>query len=136
MPAEESASAHSSSISTALGPPSGASDSMPMTSISSMQCAGSGALARTQLGRHPLLVLAVGGDDPPHELVADHVLLTEADELDPLDVLEHVGDDDQTGVLLAGQVDLRDVTGHDDPGVEPEPGQEHLHLLGTGVLGL
>ena len=36
----------------------------------------------------------------------------------------------------AGQVDLGDVAGHDDLGAEAEPGQEHLHLLGRGVLRL
>ena len=36
----------------------------------------------------------------------------------------------------AGQVDLGDVAGDHDLGAEAEPGQEHLHLLGRGVLRL
>ena len=36
----------------------------------------------------------------------------------------------------AGQVDLGDVAGDDDLGAEAEPGEEHLHLLGRGVLRL
>ena len=40
------------------------------------------------------------------------------------------------GALLARQVDLRDVAGDDDLGAEAEPRQEHLHLLGRGVLRL
>ena len=38
--------------------------------------------------------------------------------------------------LLARQVDLGHVTGHDHPRAEPEPREEHLHLLGRRVLGL
>ena len=36
----------------------------------------------------------------------------------------------------AGQIHLRDVTGDDDLRSETEAGQEHLHLLGGGVLRL
>src|SRR5690606_14286285 len=36
----------------------------------------------------------------------------------------------------SGEVDLGDVTGHDDLGTEAEPGEEHLHLLGRRVLRL
>jgi hypothetical protein len=39
-------------------------------------------------------VLVVGRDDPLHELVAHHVLAPEADELDPLHLLEDVADHD------------------------------------------
>ena len=45
-------------------------------------------------------------------------------------------DHDQAGALVGGQVDLGDVAGDDHPRVEAEPGQEHLHLLGAGVLRL
>ena len=38
-------------------------------------------------------MLVVGGDDPAHELVADDVLLTEADEADVLDPFEDLGND-------------------------------------------
>src|ERR1700730_14016685 len=109
MPAEENASAHSSSISTAVGPRGGTASS-PITSMSSKALS---ALARPQLRRQPLRVLAVGGDDSSHQLVANHVLLAKANELDALDVLQHVRHDDQTRVLLPRQVDLRDVAGHD-----------------------
>ena len=95
-----------------------------------------GGGARPQLGRGALGVLVVGGDDPAHELVADDVLLAEADELDPLDVLEDVADHDEPRVLVAREVDLGDVAGDDHLRVEAEPGQEHLHLLGARVLRL
>ena len=75
-------------------------------------------LRGAQLGRQPLRVLVVGGDDPPHELVADDVLLAEADELDALDPVEDLADDDEAGVLLARQVDLGDVAGDDHLRVE------------------
>src|SRR5438105_3883438 len=72
--------------------------------------------SRPQLGREPLRVLVVGGDDPLHELVAHDVLLAETDELDPFDLLEHVGDHDQPRILLAWEVDLCDISGDDHLG--------------------
>ena len=81
-------------------------------------------------------VHVVGLDDPLHELVAHDVLAAEADELDALDPVEDVADDDQPRLLLARQVDLRDVAGHDHPRAEAEAREEHLHLLGRRVLRL
>ena len=49
---------------------------------------------------------------------------------------EDVPDLDQARRLLARQVDLRHVAGHDHPRAEAEPRQEHLHLLGRRVLRL
>ena len=49
---------------------------------------------------------------------------------------EDLADHDQPGALVARQVDLGDVAGDHHPRAEPEPGQEHLHLLGARVLGL
>ena len=43
---------------------------------------------------------------------------------------------DEPGRLLAREVDLRHVTGDDHPRAEPEPREEHLHLLGRRVLRL
>ena len=43
---------------------------------------------------------------------------------------------DQARGLVARKVDLRDVAGDDDLRAEAEARQEHLHLLGRGVLGL
>ena len=84
----------------------------------------------------PLRVLVVGGDDPAHELVADHVLLAEADEADVLDTIEDLRDGAEPGGLVARQIDLGDVAGDHDLRVEAEPRQEHLHLLRRGVLRL
>ncbi len=52
-----------------------------------------------------------------------------------LNVVEDVPHDPQAAPA-AREVYLCDVAGHDDPGAEPEPGKEHLHLLGCGVLRL
>ena len=53
------------------------------------------------------------------------------------DAVEDAADREQSGAAAAlGEVDLGDVAGDDDLGAEPEPGEEHLHLLGRGVLRL
>ncbi len=52
------------------------------------------------------------------------------------DLVEDVAHGDQAGALVGRQVDLGDVAGHHHPRVEAEPRQEHLHLLGAGVLRL
>src|SRR5262245_23171367 len=83
-----------------------------------------------------LRVLAVRLDDALDQLVPDDVLVPEANERDAVQGAEDVLDLDQAGRLLAGQVDLGHVPGDDHLRAEPEPGQEHLHLLGARVLGL
>src|SRR4051794_12288512 len=83
-----------------------------------------------------LRMLAIRLHDPLHELVPDDVLEAEADERDVVDALEDVLHLDQPRRLVARQVDLRDVAGDDDLRAEAEPRQEHLHLLGRGVLRL
>ena len=66
----------------------------------------------------------------------DDVLVRELDEADPVDRAEDVAHLDQAERLVARQVDLRDVAGDDNLRAEAEPRQEHLHLLGRGVLRL
>src|SRR5215212_5912997 len=112
-----------------------------MRSISIRAAGGPLALLTPGLGlseRRRLLlgVLVVCGDDPLHQLVADHVLAAEADELDALHLLEDLADHDEPGALVARQVDLRDVARHDHLRVEPEPSEEHLDLLRARVLRL
>src|SRR3954451_2022914 len=81
-----------------------------------------------------LRVLAVRLDDALHELVPDHVLVSEADEGDAVERPEDVLHLDQPGGLLAREVDLGHVAGDDDLRPEPEAREEHLHLLGARVL--
>ena len=88
-------------------------------------------------GRPGLLgVELVRLDDPLHELVPHDVLVAELHELDAVDRAEDVLHLDQPRRLLARQVDLRHVAGDDDLRAEAEARQEHLHLLGRGVLRL
>ena len=54
----------------------------------------------------------------------------------PSIVAEDLAHADQARGLVARKVDLGHVAGDDDLRAEPEPGQEHLHLLGRRVLGL
>src|SRR3954447_21605719 len=126
IPAEASAIAVRRSISRA-----DSSSGARSTSTSS-----TAPVRRAQTGRLAGAVLVVGVDDPLDELVADDVLTAEAHEVDVLEALEDLADHDEPRLLVARQVDLRDVAGHDHLRAEPEPREEHLHLLGRGVLGL
>src|ERR1044072_8392375 len=82
------------------------------------------------------VVLSVRGDDALDELVAHDVLAAEPDEVNVLDRSENPRDLDQAGALIAVEIDLRHVTRHDHLGLEPEAGEEHLHLLRARVLSL
>src|SRR3954451_13661648 len=86
----------------------------------------------------PLLgvVLRVGVDDVAYEPMPYDVLRREPAEVDVLDALEDLLDDPQSALHTDREVDLRDVAGDDHLGAEAEPGEEHLHLLGRGVLRL
>src|SRR5690606_4236125 len=77
----------------------------------------------------------VGVHDVADQLVPHDVVAGEPGEVDVVETGEDVLHDAQPAGGATGQVDLRDVPGHDDLGPEPQPGQEHLHLLGGGVLG-
>ena len=67
--------------------------------------------------------------------MADHVPLLELDEGQIRYPGQHPLETDQTRAP-AGDVDLGDVPGDHRLGTEPDAGEEHLHLLGAGVLGL
>src|SRR5919202_5708134 len=92
-------------------------------------------------GMNGLLLLAgveagVGVDDLAHQPVPDDVGAGELREVHVLDVAEDLPHHPQAARGAAGEVDLGDVASHNDLGAETEPGQEHLHLLGRGVLRL
>ena len=79
---------------------------------------------------------AVGLENHLDQGVPDDILLGEADYRHLAGLVEAV---DRVSQALAGarrQVVLRRVPGHDHPGILAEPGQEHLHLRGRGVLCL
>src|SRR3954447_9803494 len=78
------------------------------------------------------VVLLVGRDDLADQLVTDHVVGGEPVERQVLHTVEDLLDDPQARAGARRQVDLRHVTGDHDLGAEPQPGQEHLHLLGRG----
>ena len=67
--------------------------------------------------------------------MAHDVFARERAKRDVVEIREHALRVFQTGDPM-GQVDLRDVAGHDHLRPEAEPREEHLHLLGRGVLRL
>src|SRR3954451_18154318 len=86
--------------------------------------------ARSYLGLLLGVVLRVGVDDFRHQAMPDDILRREPGEMDVLDALEDFLDDTKAAPHTTGKVDLGYVTGDDHLRPEPEPGQEHLHLLG------
>src|SRR5579875_3715758 len=115
-------------------PPSRASPAPPRSPVPAALAPGPSA---GQPGRRAGRVIArVGVHNPRDQLVADHVVRGELAEVDVGHVLKHLLDHPQPADLPGRQVHLGHVTGHDDPGAEPQPGEEHLHLLGRGVLCL
>src|SRR5438270_5727740 len=88
-------------------------------------------LALGLLGRRPL----VRTDDVLHDAVAHDVLGREVHEGQTLDPIEDLLEGDEP-TAPTGDVDLGDVTRDDHLGAEADSRQEHLHLLGGGVLGL
>src|SRR6266496_5426210 len=93
-------------------------------------------LTRSRPLRPGLVVASVGFHDVLHDAVSDHVPGRQVHEGQPVDAGEDLTHDVHAGVLAGRQVDLGDVAGDHGRGVEPEPGQEHLHLLRRGVLSL
>src|SRR5690606_32196072 len=83
-----------------------------------------------------LAVLLIGQDDLCDQWVAHDVGLAELYEPDALDVLQDRPSDVQAAADRTGQVGLGDVARHYYFAVEAHAGEEHLHLLGGGVLSL
>src|SRR5579875_160947 len=84
----------------------------------------------------PRVVPLVRVDDLSHQAVPHHVVAGQPGEMDVVDAGEDVLHHAQPADLAGRQVHLGDVAGDHHPGAEAEPGQEHLHLLGRGVLRL
>src|SRR5271165_4125654 len=68
--------------------------------------------------------------------MAHHIRTGQLGEVDVVDVVQDVDHRPQTGSGAAREIDLGDVSSHDDLGSEAQPGEEHFHLLGRGVLRL
>ena len=71
-----------------------------------------------------------------HELVTDDVAVVEVHKRNAFDVVHDVHRLDQARRLADREIDLRHVAGDDGLRAEAEARQEHLHLLGGGVLRL
>src|SRR5262245_61694470 len=83
-----------------------------------------------------LLRLGVSVDDFRDQPVPYHVGAGEFGEVNVVDSVEYPHRRAQTRGGAAGQIHLCDIARHNDFGVEPQPSQEHLHLLAGGVLRL
>src|SRR5690349_799938 len=82
------------------------------------------------------VVALVRVDDLADQPVPHDVVAGEPCEVDVLDAVEDVLHHAEPADLAGRQVDLGNVAGHHHPGPEAQPGEEHLHLLGRGVLRL
>src|SRR5262249_49812338 len=80
--------------------------------------------------------LLVGLDDLLDQLVAHDVAFVEVHERDAVDRAHDLHRLDEPRRPAGRQIDLRDVAGDDRLRAEPEPREEHLHLLGRRVLRL
>src|SRR5215218_2770500 len=87
-------------------------------------------------GGRPLRGPFVGGDDPRHELVADHVFGLEMNLRNAFDAAQQARRLGESRGLAVRQVDLRGIAGDDHAAVFAKAGQKHLHLHRRGVLRL
>ena len=78
----------------------------------------------------------VGADDGLDEGMTDDIRLGELHEAESVDSVEDAHGVDEAALLVPGQVGLGDVPRDDRLRVVAEARQEHLHLIGRGVLGL
>src|SRR5262245_23302137 len=84
--------------------------------------------------RRPRLVALVGIDDALHQGMAHDVLRIEVGKRDTPHALQHFLRFDQATLLAAREIDLGYVAVHNRLAAEADACQEHLHLLGRGVL--
>ena len=79
---------------------------------------------------------AIRAHDAAHQRVAHHVGAGKGDEGNPLDPGQRLHGIAQPRTHAVGQVHLAQIAGNDHGRIFPQPGQEHLHLHGGGVLAL
>src|SRR6266478_302762 len=82
-----------------------------------------------------LTVLFIGLDDHLHEFVTHDIFVSEIDKLNPLDVCEYSFSLNQTTAFASRQVNLGHVSGNNCLRTETDPGEKHLHLFASRVLG-
>src|SRR5262249_1991108 len=82
------------------------------------------------------LVFRVGVDDVRDEPVAHHIHAGQLGDVDVVDAVQNVDRRTQAGPGASREVDLGEISGDDHLRPEAQPGEEHLHLLGGGVLRL
>ena len=66
----------------------------------------------------------------------DHICFAETAYSDAFYALEKIACLDKPRLLAGGKIDLGYISGDHRLGIETDPGQEHFHLFGRGVLGL
>ena len=66
----------------------------------------------------------------------DDILAGQRAECNVIDLPENIHGNFKAAPGIKGKILLRQVTRNDDPGTEPDTGQEHLHLRGRGILRL
>src|SRR5205823_7169737 len=104
-----------------------------IVSTGSSFCSSAAKTSIAMSGRGAGLLVRV--DDVLDDLVSHHVACTQVDEPQAVDPTEHLVETDQTAAA-ARHVDLRDVARDHGLRSETDAREEHLHLLGRGVLGL
>src|SRR5215467_3312926 len=80
--------------------------------------------------------MVVGSHDLCHQLVSYDILVGKCDAADSIHIGEQTNRLGETRSLAARQVHLAGVAGNDHAAVLAQPGQEHFHLHGGGVLRL
>ena len=70
----------------------------------------------------PALCRLVGTDDVLHQLVADDILFIETDGGDIVNTAQHADNVRKAGAFALRQVDLGDIAGDDDLGIETQTG--------------
>src|SRR6266516_3540125 len=76
------------------------------------------------------VIAFVGVHNVTHKPVPHHIATGEPSEMNVGQAVKYLLDNAQAARLPGWQVHLGDIAGDDHLGSEPEPGQEHLHLLG------
>ena len=75
-------------------------------------------------------------DDLLDQFVTNNIPVGKIDKPDSFDAVNDFLHFNETGILAARKIDLRDIAGHHGPRVKSQPSEKHLHLFSGCVLGL